>query len=448
MSNDDTRDDLGHFIAPRAQKTLDATLSIPGSKSLTNRELVLAALAEGPSTIRGGLIARDTELMMAGLRQLGATIDQSIDADGVPLWHITPINFTALSDKPLVIDCGLAGTVMRFLPPLALLGFQPVTFTGDEQATSRPMGAIIDALRQLGAKVDDEGRGTLPFTVTPGGLPSDDRTITIDASASSQFVSGLLLTAPRFPAAITIEHSGSSLPSLPHIEMTIRCLTERGVDVDFSGRGRWSVLPQPIDATDLTTEPDLSNAAPFLAAAMVAGGTVSVRDWPRRTTQVGDQLRTLLAKFGVLVDQEDDVVSVHGAGVGPGVSLQPVSLDLSEAGELAPTLVTLSLFSSGTSTFSGIGHLRGHETNRLAALVENISALGGVATETADGIIVTPAPLHAGVWKAFGDHRMATSGALVGLAVEGVEIDDIGQTSKTLPEFVSLWEDMLGRNSK
>jgi len=438
-----TQADAAGFACPRARKTLEATLSIPGSKSLSNRELVLAALADGPTTIRGGLVARDTTLMMDALVQMGAGIESSVDSDGVPVWTITPISFTALSSAPIVIDCGLAGTVMRFLPPLSLLGFQPVTFTGDEQAQARPMGPIIDALRQLGAVVDDGGRGTLPFTVTPGGLPTSDHTIRVDASASSQFMSGLLLAAARFPATITIEHTGSSLPSVPHIEMTIETLATHRVDVDYSGTDRWSVMPQTIAAVDTTIEPDLSNAAPFLAAALVAGGTVSIRDWPTRTTQVGDQLRTLLREFGALIDFENGVLSAHGAGVGPAVALSPVSMDLSEAGELAPTLITLSLFSSGTSTFKGIAHLRGHETNRLAALVENIHAVGGIATETADGIIVTPAPLRAGVWKAFGDHRMATSGALVGLAVDGVIVDDIGQTAKTLPEFVQLWEQML-----
>ena len=448
MSTNGNREaELTGFACPRARRTLDATLNIPGSKSLTNRELVLAALADGPTTIRGGLVARDTQLMMDALELLGATIDTGVDGDGVPLWAITPISFTSLGSAPIVIDCGLAGTVMRFLPPLSLLGFQPVTFTGDKQAQARPMGPIIDALRQLGALVDDSGTGTLPFTVTPGGLPTSDHTVRIDASASSQFVSGLLLTAARFPATITIEHTGHSLPSVPHIDMTIETLARHGIDVDYSGSGRWSVMPQTISAKDTTIEPDLSNAAPFLAAALVAGGTVSVRDWPANTTQVGDQLRTLLREFGALIDLEDGVLSVHGAGVGPGVSLSPVSMDLSEAGELAPTLVTLSLFSSGTSTFKGIGHLRGHETDRLAALVENIQALGGIATETSDGIIVTPAPLHGGVWKAFGDHRMATSGALVGLAVDGVVVDDIGQTSKTLPEFVELWELMMRGSS-
>jgi len=230
--------------------------------------------------------------------------------------------------------------------------------------------------------------------------------------------------------------------------MTISCLNQRGVDVDWERSGRWSVSPEPIDAIDVTIEPDLSNAAPFLAAAMLAGGRVGVRNWPQRSTQVGHRIPQLLEAFGGLVEQEDDVLFVHGAGIAPGVSLNPVSMDLSEAGELAPTLVTLALFASGTSSFRGIGHLRGHESNRLQALVDNISAVGGVATETDDGLIVTPAPLHAGVWKAFGDHRMATSGALVGLVVDGVVIDDIGQTAKTLPEFPELWSEMVGPHSQ
>lgn len=436
------------YATPRVTRTIDATLAIPGSKSLTNRELVLAALADAPSTIRGGLIARDSSLMISALKQLGASIEQTVDPLGTPEWRITPISFSKLSDSPIIVDCGLAGTVMRFVPPLALLGFQPVRFVGDPQAEARPMATMIDALRQLGAVVDDGSKNTLPFTITPGGLPTNEHTIRIDASASSQFISGLLLSAARFPAPITIEHSGSSLPSQPHIDMTIAALRRRGVDVDVSGGRRWSVSPQPIRALDITIEPDLSNAAPFLAAALVAGGEVRIRHWPESTTQVGDQLRVLLREFGAVVEYEDGVLSVQGAGVSPLVRLPAVNLDLSEAGELAPTLVSLAVFGQGTSTFRGIGHLRGHETDRLKALVENITTLGGVATETSDGIIVTPAPLHGGVWKAFGDHRMATSGALIGLAVDGVIVDDIGQTAKTLPEFVDLWESMIAGNQR
>ncbi|WP_104913891.1 3-phosphoshikimate 1-carboxyvinyltransferase [Pontimonas salivibrio] len=428
--------------APVASKILDASVELPGSKSLTNRELVLAALASGPSTITGGLRARDTDLMIQALEALGATI--KVDhTDGLDQWRITPISFSSIADKPVVIDCGLAGTVMRFVPPMVLLGFQPVKFQGDEHASHRPMSGVLEGLRQLGAEVYDQGTPGLPFEVQPGGLPTTDHTITIDASASSQFVSGLLLTAPRLPAPLTIAHSGATVPSLPHIEMTLKCLADRGVPVESDRGNQWRVTPHTIKPTDVHIEPDLSNAAPFLAAALVAGGQVAIHHWPHSTTQVGGRLPELLKAFGALVEFDGDTLMVQGAGLGPGLGLEPVSMDLGEAGELAPTLITLSLFSNGTSTFRGIAHLRGHETNRLAALVENITSLGGVATETSDGIIVTPAPLHGGVWKAFGDHRMATSGALVGLAVTGVEVDDIDQTAKTLPGFVALWSDML-----
>ena len=431
------------WSAPTAHQVLEATLSIPGSKSLTNRELVLAALAEGPSTIRGGLRARDTELMMAALETLGARI--SIHDGDDEVWQVQPATFRSISDTPLVIDCGLAGTVMRFVPPMVLLGFQPVRFVGDDQATTRPMSGVIEGLRQLGAIVDDGDRGGLPFEVQPGGLPSHPHTIRIDASTSSQFVSGLMLTAPRLPAPLTIEHTGKTLPSLPHIEMTMSCLAEHGVTVEQSMGNEWTIAPQAITGGEVQIEPDLSNAAPFLAAVLIAGGSVGIRHWPERTTQVGALVPTFLSAFGAHTERDGDTLLVQAAGIGPGLALSPVSLDLSAAGELAPTLVTLSLFARGTSTFRGIGHLRGHETNRLAALVENITALGGIATETADGIIVTPAPLRGGTWKAFGDHRMATSGALVGLGVEGVMVDDVGQTHKTLPNFVQLWNQMLGR---
>ena len=426
------------WSAPQSPRTLSATLSLPGSKSLTNRELVLAALADGPSTLTGGLVARDTELMMAALEALGGGIERDGDS-----WAMTPINFAHISDEAVQIDCGLAGTVMRFVPPLVLLGFQPVSFDGDERARLRPMAGVIDALRQLGARVDDESRGTLPFTVHPGGLPTSAHTIEIDASQSSQFVSALLLVAPRLQAPLTITHTGSRLPSVPHIEMTIDCLRRRGVSAEVERGTSWTVEPQPIDADDVQIEPDLSNAAPFLAAALVAGGEVRITGWPEKTTQVGGLLPELLTQFGAVVESEDGTLSVSGPRIGPGVGLQAVAMDLSAAGELAPTLVTLSLFSKGTSRFSGIGHLRGHETDRLRALVENITGLGGVATETEDGIIVTPAPLSGGVWRAYGDHRMATSGALVGLAVPGVSVDDIAQTDKTLPNFQGLWSSLL-----
>ena len=433
----------GSYRAPVARRRIDHKVALPGSKSLTNRELVLAALADAPSRLHHPLHARDTQLMASALQSLGAIIEE-VPGDGAfgPDFQITPLTVAASAGETVTIDCGLAGTVMRFIPPLALLGKSSVTITGDEQASARPMGPIIQALRQLGADVDDGGRESLPFTISPSALPSTMQTVRIDASRSSQFVSGLLLAAARFPGGLTIEHTGDRLPSVPHIEMTIETLRQHGVTVMRDGTHRFVVPPQVIHATSPVIEPDLSNAAPFLASVLVAGGSVRLVGWPEQTTQVGAEVPGFLEHFGALVSSAPHEVTVTAPGLDAG-PLRAVNLDLHEAGELAPTLVSLAVFADGPSHFTGIGHLRGHETDRLHALKNNIENLGGAVEELPDGLIVTPRPLHGGQWKAWGDHRMATSGALIGLAVEGVVIDDIGQTAKTLPEFVDLWESML-----
>ena len=431
----------GAWRAPRASHPLRARLSLPGSKSLTNRELVLAALADGTSVLRRPLISRDSELMIDALRSLGVEIER-IDGDGGfgPDLRITPPDELSGSTT---IDCGLAGTVMRFLPPLAALALGPVAFDGDEAARSRPMRTTIEALRALGVDVNDDGRGALPFSLWGSGAVQGGE-LSIDASASSQFVSGLLLAAPRFERGLVLRHTGERLPSLPHIAMTIETLRRRGVQVDNPEPGLWAVPPGPIAATETDIEPDLSNAAPFLVAAIVAGGTVAIEGWPESTTQVGADLEHLLPRFGARVHREDGALVVDGgAGVCGGASFPGVDLDLSTGGELAPALIALAALASSPSTFRGIEHLRGHETNRLAALVAEISAVGGEAVELDDGVAVTPATLHGGPWRAYEDHRMATAGAIVGLAVDDIEIDDIGTTAKTLPQFPELWQRML-----
>lgn len=424
--------------APERARALGHVVALPGSKSLTNRELVLAGLAEGPSIIRRPLHSRDTALMIDALRALGVTITP-LEGDNPygPDLMVRPLPPVPAPVRA-VIDCGLAGTVMRFVPPMAALVPGTTHLDGDLSARRRPMATTLDALRQLGVAIDDES-GTLPFTITsPGRLTGN--TVTIDASQSSQFVSGLLLAAARMPGGLTITHTGEGLPSLPHIEMTIASLAARGVSVSSPTRGVWIVEPGPIAAIDVTIEPDLSNAAPFLAAPLITGGRVTIEGWPGHTTQVGALVPELLEYFGATVHRGENSVTVDGgAGWIHGAVLKGVDLDLSHAGELAPNLVTLSTLASGASRFRGIGHLRGHETDRLRALVENIRALGGDATEHPDGIEVNPTPLDGGMWKSWEDHRMATSGALLGLGVRGVVVDDIGCTAKTLPEFEQLW---------
>ena len=438
-------DEAGNWFAPRATTRLGARVSLPGSKSLTNRELVLAGLASGVSVLRRPLHSRDSMLMVEALRSLGVVIDEvAVDGAEGPDLRITP---PAELSGSTSIDCGLAGTVMRFMPPVAALALGPVAFDGDEGARRRPMRTTIDSLRALGVDVNDDGRSALPFSLWGTGSVRGGE-IMIDASASSQFVSGLLLAAARFDEGLVLRHTGERLPSLPHIDMTMATLAARGVRVESPQPGVWVVAPGPIAGMTVDIEPDLSNAAPFLVAAVIAGGTVAVEGWPHTTTQVGADLETLLPLFGVTARREGSRLVVDGgAGLLGGARLPGIHLDLSTGGELAPAIVALAALAEGPSEITGIGHLRGHETDRLAALASEINGLGGAVTELDDGLAIDPRPLRGGTWKAYDDHRMATAGAIIGLAVDGILIDDIGSTAKTLPQFVALWHDMLDQSA-
>jgi 3-phosphoshikimate 1-carboxyvinyltransferase len=423
----------GPWAAPLAPGPFAATIQLPGSKSLTNRELVLASLADGPSRLRAPLHSRDTALMIQGLRSLGALIDE-IPGGGTygPDLLVTPGELTG----GISIDCGLAGTVMRFLPPLAALALGPVAFDGDPHARTRPMRTMLEALRLLGVDISDDGRGSLPFSLYGTGAVEGGE-LSIDASASSQFVSGLLLVAPRFTTGLILHHTGGSLPSVPHIEMTIDTLAARGVVVESPEPGTWVVPPSAIAARDVDIEPDLSNAGPFLGAALIAGGSVTVTGWPNATTQIGARMRSILADMGAQVAYQPTSatsgdLTVTGTGTITGITLD-------ESSELAPTIAAIAALASTETVLTGIAHLRGHETNRLAALATEINALGGDVTETDDGLRIRPAPLHGGLWHSYADHRMATAGAIIGLVVPGVEVDDIQTTAKTLPQFAALW---------
>ncbi|WP_324652597.1 3-phosphoshikimate 1-carboxyvinyltransferase [Georgenia sp. H159] len=429
------------WAAPVASGPLDAVVPVPGSKSLTNRYLLLAALAAEPTQLHRPLHSRDSALMVEALRALGVRVEH-VDADGRPAADGPDLLIDPAPLRgPARVDCGLAGTVMRFVPPLAALADGTVTFDGDPQALKRPMGPIIEALRDLGAQVDDDGRGTLPFTVHgTGGLPGG--VVTVDASASSQFVSGLLLIAPRLARGLDLRRVGP-MPSQPHAAMTVEVLRERGVVVDVTlgddgEPARWQVQPGPVAGGLVPVEPDLSNAGPFLAAALVAGGRVQVPDWPTRTSQAGDHLRDLLVQMGATVELSPAGLTVSGNG-----SIRPLDVDLHAAGELTPTIAALCTLADGPSRLRGVAHLRGHETDRLAALVTEITRLGGNARETADGLEIEPGQLHPARLETYHDHRMATFGAIVGLRVPGTEVVDVATTAKTLPDFTRMWTDMV-----
>jgi 3-phosphoshikimate 1-carboxyvinyltransferase len=432
--------------APAASGPVDATVHVPGSKSVTNRALVLAALASEPGWIRRPLRSRDTLLMAEALRALGIGIEETISSNSAlatggekagEAWRVIP----APPAGPASVDVGNAGTVMRFLPPVAALASGPVRFDGDPRSYERPLHGVIDALRALGARIDDEDRGALPLTVHGSGA-LDGGPVEVDASSSSQFVSALLLSGARFNQGVEVRHTGATLPSLPHIQMTVDMLRAAGAQVDTPESGGeanvWRVTPGALLGRDLTVEPDLSNAQPFLAAALVTGGRVIVPDWPERTTQPGDRLREIFTLMGGSCELKEYGLEFTGSG-----KVHGIDVDLSEVGELTPGIAAVAALADSPSTLRGVAHLRLHETDRLAALTKEINALGGDVTETADGLHIRPRPLQGGVFHTYDDHRMATAGAIIGLAVEGVLIENVATTAKTLPDFTQLWTGML-----
>lgn len=476
----------GDWPAPLAPASSEAAgknalVHIPGSKSLTNRYLLLAALADSPSYLRAPLHSRDSALMIEALRQLGAGIELApTDSPFGPDVKVTPLSFVeahsaqAQSDsaqsRTVSIECGLAGTVMRFVPALAALLPGEFAFDGDPHARQRPMGPVLEGLRQLGVQVDcEQGENALPFVLRSPGLASvegvsEAPVVRIDASTSSQFVSALLLMAPRLPQGMVLVHEGSSVPSIPHIQMTVEALRQMGIRVQEhypnqgagteGGEYRWTVHPGSFPGFEMTIEPDLSNAGPFLAAAVVTGESVTIPHWPAPaadssagTTQVGDMWRELLPALGARVSYAEGRLTVTGPAQLPEGDF---SFDLSAGGELAPTMAAACAFVKGRVELTGIAHLRGHETDRLAALAAEINRLGGTARDTADSLVIE-APIPAAAEAApvlartYDDHRMATFAAIIGLRRPNVVVQNVATVAKTMPEFTAMWEDMLAQ---
>jgi len=422
--------DVGNlWPAPyRGNQAIDSAITIPGSKSVTNRALILAALSNSPSVLHKPLHSRDSALMVAGLKALGISIQEATNGD----LTVTPAPLFG----PAQIDVGNAGTVMRFLPPVAAMAKGLIHFDGDERSHERPLGPVIAALESLGVLIEHGSRYSLPMTINANGQLQGG-SVEVDATSSSQFISALLLVAPATKEGITVIHTGTSLPSLPHIEMTIQMLREKGVQVDV-GQNRWTVKPHPMQGMNSTIEPDLSNAAPFMAAAMICGGKLSVKDWPAETTQPGDQLRDIFTQMGAIVTRSGHDLTISGTG-----QIHGIDIDLHDVGELTPSIAALCALADSPSYLRGIGHLRLHETDRLTALAQEINSLGGNVVEEPTALRITPAPLHAGIFHTYEDHRLATAGAIIGLRVGGIEVENIETTKKTLPDFPKAWANML-----
>jgi 3-phosphoshikimate 1-carboxyvinyltransferase len=411
---------------------INAKISIPGSKSATNRALILAAIAKTPSRLRKPLSSRDADLMVKGLQSLGCKIDEIKTAQGFD-YQITPQKLTG----PTQIDVGNAGTVMRFLPPIASLATGLIHFDGDARSHERPLEPVIKALEQLGASIEHGNKYRLPLTINGSGEIKGGE-VEVDASASSQFISALMLLGPATKNGLTIRNIGKSLPSMPHIEMTIQMLRQFGATVEIN-ENSWTVRSGDLSGQDLTIEPDLSNAAPFMAAAMICGGSVEILDWPKSTSQPGDQLRDIFAKMGAKIEQNNEALKISGSG-----KINGIDIDLHNVGELTPSIAAVAALASTPSTLRGIAHLRLHETDRLAALANEINNLGGDVTEGPGELLIKPAKLIASqIFKSYEDHRMATAGAIIGLAVKDLIVENIETTKKTLPDFPGMWQEML-----
>jgi 3-phosphoshikimate 1-carboxyvinyltransferase len=427
----------GRWRAPAARGPVRATLRLPGSKSISNRALMLAAVSDSPSRLRGVLRARDTSLALAALRVLGCSIEEDRT-------DLTVSGGSIAAGSSVSVDVGNSGTTMRFLPALTALSPASVAFDGDPRARERPMGALISALRTLGVSIDDGGRGALPFTIHGSGAVRGGA-VTLDASASSQLVSGLLLAAARFDQGVEVHHEGPPVPSVPHIEMTVRMIAGAGAEVEVGGGERpdfWRVRPGRLDLGDFTIEPDLSNAGPFLAAALVTGGSVTIRDWPANSLQPADAILDVLTRMGAAVSSGPEGLTVTGSGV-----INGIEADLRDVPELCLPLTSVAAVASGPSTFSGVGHTRLQETDRLAAITKEINALGGDVTELPDSLTIRPRPLRAEpghVFESYDDHRMVMAAAVLGLAVPGIEVTNVATVGKTFPDFTARWAELTG----
>jgi 3-phosphoshikimate 1-carboxyvinyltransferase len=419
-------------VAPLAGP-LDATVAVPGSKSLTNRALVCAALADGTSTLDGALVADDTEAMRTALATLGAAIDEHPSSGRLTVAGTGG----RLRPGPLALDVRLSGTTSRFLLPVVALGTGEYRIDGAPPLRARPMGPVLDGIRALGAGVRPEGEdGHLPVTVVaPGGLAGGD--VAVAGDTSSQFLSGLLLAAPYARSGVRLGLT-TALVSRPYVALTVAVMAAFGVDVEGdAGEGPLVVPRGRYRATAYAVEPDASTASYFLAAAALVGGRVTVEGLGAGSGQGDARFAEVLATMGARIDRTATTTTVTGNGE----LRSPGTLDLADMPDMAQTVAVLAAFADGPTEVTGVGFIRHHETDRIAAVVGELARAGVEARETSDGFVVHPGPPHAARIATHDDHRMAMSFALLGLRVPGVEIADPGCVTKTFPGF---WEALDG----
>jgi 3-phosphoshikimate 1-carboxyvinyltransferase len=414
----------------------DVTLDVPGSKSITNRALVAAALAEGTSTLEGILLADDTEAMLAALAALGIEIavdQQQRRATVVGAGGVVP-------PAPADVDVRLSGTTARFLAPLLALGRGPYLLDGAPPFRLRPMGPVLAAVEELGATVEPRGApGHLPV-VLRGSASVDGRapggTVRVAGDVSSQFLSGLLLAGPVTRDGLTIELT-TPLVSVPYVELTLDTLATFGARVERPDERTFVVAPSGYRATATTIEPDASAASYLLAAAAITGGRVRVRGLTETARQGDAGFAQVLAAMGAEVTVDATGTEVRGTG-----HLRGITVDLGPMSDTAQTLAAVAVFAAGPTRVTGIGFIRAKETDRIAAVVTELRRLGIRAEEEPDGFIVHPGTPTPGTVHTYDDHRMAMSFSLLGLREPGIAIADPGCVAKTFPSFFEVLEQL------
>ncbi|MGE3619986.1 MAG: 3-phosphoshikimate 1-carboxyvinyltransferase [Acidimicrobiia bacterium] len=403
---------------------LEATVRVPGSKSLTNRALVAAALARGPSVLRGALQADDTEAMVDGLRGLGVEVR--------PDWATDTIEVEGCAGRPPaevgIVDARLSGTTSRFLLPVAALGSGTYRVDGGVPLRARPMGPALDALRRLGVTVAEVGEpGHLPVDLSGG--PVRGGAVDVPGDTSSQFLSGLLLAAPAMAEGLEVWLT-TELVSRPYVEMTAAVVRAFGGDVAESAGSAWVVAPSGYAGTDHRIEPDASAASYFFAAAAICGGRVTVEGLGDASLQGDLAFVDVLARMGARVERGADAVTVEGTG-----TLHGVEADLADLSDTAQTLAAVAVYADSPTRITGIGFIRNKETDRIGATVAELTRCGVQAVEEPDGMVVWPGSPRPATVETYDDHRMAMSFAVLGLRAPGIRIADPGCVAKTFPGF-------------
>ena len=407
----------------------DATVSLPGSKSITNRALICAALASGETTLTGALFADDTEAMVEAVRSLGAEV---VCTPETATMRIRGTAGTVETPEGAVVDARMSGTTSRFLAPVLTLSGRPVTLDGHPQLRARPFGDLADSLRRLGVRVEfPSGGDGLPMLIR-GPIRSDEAAVATDRS--SQFLSGLMLAGPLVPGGLSFRIDRSAV-SRPYVEMTAAVMRSFGAAVAVGPEAVHVVGNGYEPVESYAVEPDASAASYFWAAAAITSGTVVVEGLGADSIQGDARFTALLADMGAGVDEDEAGTRVTG---GP---LQGVDVDLSDISDTAPTLGVVAAVAGTPTTVRGIGFVRGKESDRIAAVVSELRRCGVEARELADGFTVAPPPAPVGARvRTYDDHRIAMAFSVLGLVVPGMQIENPGCVAKTFPGFYETLE--------